>query len=283
MRRIQISHKTRYSFAGRVALGPHRLMLRPREGHNLLVESSKLQIEPAAVLRWHSDAFDNSIAVASFALPASELIIASQVVVQHYDDTPFDFIVADHAVDYPFFYSQSEAAILAPYRARTDRLSAIVGEWQSSIWRADEPIQTFGLLIRLNSRLHSDFPYQAREEEGVQSPEEIIIRRTGSCRDFANLFIDVARSLGLAARFVSGYLNAGIPTPYSGATHAWAQVYIPGAGWKGFDPTVGELTGPAHIPVAVACSAVDVPPVSGTYFGSGQATLSVSVEVKQIA
>ncbi len=282
MRRIQISHQTRYLFAGRVTLGPHRLLLRPREGHNLLIESSKLHIEPAAMLRWHSDAFDNSIAVASFELTASELLIASQVVVQHYDDAPLDFIVVDYAVNYPFFYSQSEATILAPYLVRTGGLSAAVSEWLGSIWRAGEDIQTFGLLARLSARVHSDFSYQAREEEGVQSPEQTVNRRVGSCRDFANLFIDVVRSLGLAARFVSGYLNTGASDSYGGATHAWAQVYIPGAGWKGFDPTIGELAGHNHIPVAVACSAEDVPPVSGSYCGAGSANLYVSVDVRQI-
>ena len=282
MRRLEISHQTRYLFAGRVALGPHRLLLRPREGHNLLIESSKLRIEPAAALRWHSDAFDNSIAIATFKLTATELLIASQVVVQHYDDAPLDFIVSDYAVNYPFLYSQSEANVLAPYRARIGGLSAAVGEWLATIWLPGEEIQTFGLLTRLNTRVRGDFSYQAREEEGVQSPDQTVTRRVGSCRDFANLFIDVARTLGFAARFVSGYLNTGISSSSGGATHAWAQVYIPGAGWKGFDPTIGELTGHNHIPVAVACWAEDVPPVSGTYWGAGSANLYVNVDVRQI-
>ena len=283
MRRIRIFHQTRYAFPGKVTLGPHALLVRPREGHNLRIESSKLHIDPSATLRWHSDAFDNSVAVARFEATTNELTIDSEVIVQHYDDEPFDFIVADHAVDYPFGYSELETNVLFPFLARKAESTAAVQDWVASVWRPGERIQTFGLLTRLNMCARTDFTYQAREWEGVQRPDETIARRAGSCRDFANLFIQAVRSLGLAARFVSGYLNTPTMDPYAGATHAWSEVYIPGAGWKGFDPTIGELVGNKHIPVAIAGAAEHAPPVSGSYFGSAGASLYVKVDVSQIA
>jgi transglutaminase-like putative cysteine protease len=281
MWRLSIRHDTRYTFSAPVMLGPHQLLLRPREGHNLLIQSSKLDISPPATLRWHSDAFDNSVAVATFNSATTELAISSEVAVQQYDAAPFDFIVADHAVNFPFAYSSPEIAVLSPFLGE-GRQDASLLDWIGSIWRYGEPIQTFALLTRLNGRINTAFSYQAREQIGVQTPEETIRRGIGSCRDFANLLIHAARSLGLAARFVSGYLNVPSLHAFSGSTHAWAQIYIPGAGWKGFDPTIGEVVGDKHIPVAVARSAQDVPPVSGSFFGSAFSNLTVGVDVREI-
>jgi transglutaminase-like putative cysteine protease len=256
-------------------------LLRPREGHNLRIQSSKLDVSPSATLRWHSDAFDNSVAVATFNSTTTELIITSEVVVQQYDVAPFDFIVADHAVNFPFAYSSSEIGVLSPFLG-DGRQDTPLHNWIAAIWRYGEPIQTFELMTRLNGRINAGFSYQAREQSGVQTPDETISRGTGSCRDFANLLIYAARSLGLAARFVSGYLNVPSLHPFSGSTHAWSQIYIPGAGWKGFDPTIGELAGDKHIAVAVARSAEDVPPVSGSFFGSANSHLAVAVDVREI-
>lgn len=281
MRRFSIRHNTRYAFSAPVTLGPHRLLVRPREGHNLRIQSSKLDISPPAILRWHSDAFDNSVAVATFNGATAELVIASEVVVEQYDVAPFDFIVAEHAVNFPFAYAAPEIAVLSPFLGN-GRPDPPLQNWITAIWRYSEPIQTFELLTRLNGRINAGFSYQAREVSGVQSPDATILRGIGSCRDFANLLIHAARSLGLAARFVSGYLNVPSLHPFSGATHAWAQIYIPGAGWKGFDPTIGEVVGDKHIAVAVARSAEDVPPVSGSFFGAASSSLTVAVDVREL-
>lgn len=282
MRRLKIEHRTRYSFSGMARLGPHRLLLRPRESHELRIESSLLRIEPAAGVRWLRDIYDNSVAIATFELPATQLIVHSEVVVQHYDEAPLDFLVADEAVNYPFRYDSSSATVLRPYlldvQAQTEPDS--LRDWLSAYWRFGENVQTYSLLERLCGGIKKTLAYQMREEPGVQTAAETLRRGVGSCRDFAALFMEAARSLQLAARFVSGYLAA--PTLGSGATHAWAEVYLPGAGWKGFDPTLGEVVGTKHIAVAVARWPDVVSPVTGSFFGSPGATLDVSVRVTEL-
>jgi transglutaminase-like putative cysteine protease len=283
MRRLQIVHRTYYNFHGAVRLGPHRLLLRPRVSHELRIESSTLEISPPATLHWLRDVYDNSVAVASFTTEATQLAILSQVIVQHYDETPLDFLVSDYAVNYPFSYEADTRAILHPY-LQTSPLQANdpLAAWLSGFWRDGEPVQTFVLLQRLCVGIFQSLKYQAREEPGVQSVVETLERRTGSCRDFARLFMEAARWLGLAARFVSGYLNVPANNANDGATHAWAEVYLPGAGWKGFDPTIGEMVGTKHIAVAVTTLPESVAPVAGSFFGPPGAEMQVGVWVSEL-
>ncbi len=283
MRRLKITHRTYYNFTGKVQLAPHRLLLRPREGHELHIESSTLQTSPPATLHWLRDAYDNSVAIADFEQPTSQLVITSEVIVQHYDETPLDFVVAEHAVNYPFTYEAEARAILQPYlslQSSTDAQGLRI--WLERFWRTGEPIQTYSLLQKLCAGINETFTYQMREEPGVQSAAETLWRGTGSCRDFANLFMEAARSLGLAARFVSGYLHAPTSGWDFGATHAWAEVYLPGAGWKGFDPTIGEMASNKHIAVAVARLPESVSPVTGSYFGPPGTKLYVGVWVTEL-
>jgi transglutaminase-like putative cysteine protease len=188
-------------------------------------------------------------------------------------------VVADEAVNYPFRYDADTAAVLRPYLV--DSQAPVEQEelrsWLSQRWKFGEQLQTYGLLQRLSLDIKQTLRYEAREYPGVQSAAETLSRGVGSCRDFASLFMLAARCLGLAARFVSGYLNA--PHTGSGATHAWAEVYLPGAGWKGFDPTLGEMVGSKHIAVAVARRPDVVSPVAGTFFGRPGASLYVDVDV----
>jgi transglutaminase-like putative cysteine protease len=244
MHRLKILHRTYYNFHGPVQLQPHRLLLRPREGPALRLESAQLDITPAAQLRWHRDAYDNSVAIATFSAPTARLAIVSECVVQQFDETPLDFLVADFAVNYPFTYDADSAHVLLPYlRNPTAADLTEVGAWVHRHWHPGEPVQTYGLLDRLCTVISQSFTYQIREEPGVQTAIETLTRGIGSCRDFANLFMQAAQFLGLAARFVSGYLNSPFVDGRSGSTHAWAEVYLPGAGWKGFDPTSGEIAG----------------------------------------
>ncbi|MGE0114066.1 MAG: transglutaminase domain-containing protein [Steroidobacteraceae bacterium] len=283
MRRLKIVHRTYYNFAGSVQLAPHRLLLRPREGHELHIESSTLETTPIATLRWLRDAYDNSVAIASFDTMATQLAILSEVIVQHYDETPLDFMVSDHAVNYPFVYEPDASAVLQPYLLRqTSGDSGALRAWVERFWRPGEPVQTYTLLQRLCLGINQTLSYQMREEPGVQTAAETLLRGTGSCRDFANLFMEAARSLGLAARFVSGYLHAPSSGWNFGATHAWAEVYLPGAGWKGFDPTIGEVAGSKHIAVAVARLPESVSPVTGSFFGPPGASLHVGVWVTEL-
>ena len=283
MQRYKILHRTYYNFAGDVVLGPHTLRLRPREGHELRIESSYLNITPTATLRWYRDVEDNSVAVASFNTPARQLIIESEVVIQQYNLAPLDFLVADYAINYPFAYKPEDWVVLAPYTVLAEHtMSDALAEWIANMWRPDEQLQTYVLLQRIAAHIHKTVSYRRREEAGVQTASETLSYGTGSCRDLANLFMEAVRRLGFAARFVSGYLHSQPSSLNFGATHAWAEVFLPGAGWKGFDPTIGEVAGTAHIAVAVARSPELTPPIAGSFVGPTGANLDVGVWVTNL-
>lgn len=282
MRRLKISHVTEYRFPMPVSLLPHRLMLRPRESHNVRIESSTLDIHPSHTLQWKRDVLDNSVALVGFAGVSDRLHIVSGVVIQHYEDNPFDFLVDDYAVNLPFEYNPEERAELAPFRQPVypaDR--GAVQAWLDGLGLR-QPIQTFTLLDRLNHEIANRFFYRMREEPGVQNPAQTLSLNSGSCRDFAALFMEACRHLGLASRFVSGYLYT-VAEAGDGSTHAWAEVYLPGAGWKGFDPTGGEVTGNRHIATAVARHPEAVPPVAGSFVGPGGSAPFLSVSVRVVA
>lgn len=284
MKRYKIIHQTQYAFSGLVQLQPHTLRLRPREGHELRIESSALQIDPKATLRWRRDVEGNSVASASFTGDTDHLNINSEIVIQQYDQAPLDFVVADYAVDYPFRYLPEDQISLTPYMSMLPAGSPQpLLDWLACLWQPTEKIQTFTLLMRLNTAIFEGFSYQRREEEGVQSAEQTIGMNAGSCRDFACLFMAACQELGLAARFVSGYLHSPGAETQAGSTHAWAEVFIPGAGWKGFDPTNGTIVGAEHIAVAVARLPESIPPIAGSFLGAPGATMSVKVWVNELS
>jgi len=280
MQRYRILHRTYYNFSAEVQLGPHVLRLRPREDHEVRIEAAALTITPNATLRWHRDVEDNSVAIATFEVAASQLVIESDVIIQHFNAAPLDFLVDAEAVDYPFAYAAEDQPVLSPYLDGSRcRSRDLLMDWIETIWTSGERIQTYALLQRLCVSIHERVSYRMREEPGVQDAADTLALGTGSCRDTAALFIDAARCLGLAARFASGYLQSEPSALNYGATHAWAEVYLPGAGWKGFDPSIGEIAGAQHIAVAVARLPESVPPVSGSYVGAPGADLSVGVWV----
>ncbi len=149
------------------------------------------------------------------------------------------------------------------------------------MWKSTEQIQTYTLLQRLAAYINKTLVYKVREEQGVQSVQQTLSLGSGSCRDFALLFMESVKCLGLASRFVSGYLYAPLMSDQIGSTHAWAEVYLPGGGWKGFDPTIGDIVGTDHIPVAVSRLAESVPPIAGSFSGTADSTLDVGVWVTQ--
>jgi transglutaminase-like putative cysteine protease len=282
MQRYKILHRTYYNFTAPVRLGPHTLRLRPRESHELRIESATIRTTPPSSLRWHRDVEDNSVATATFDVATSQLSIESEAIVHHYNQAPLDFLVADEAIQYPLLYRPEDMALLAPYMSistQTPREGSPLAQWVAGVWRPGEKIQTYALLQRLASRIMQTLSYQLREEPGVQSATETLSRGAGSCRDSAFLFMEAVRHLGLAARFVSGYLNSPPSALHLGATHAWAEVFLPGAGWKGFHPTIGSVVGTDHIAVAVARLPESVPPVAGSFMGLAQSTLDVGVWV----
>lgn len=284
MQRLRIKHLTEYIFPSQVTLNQHQLLLRPREGHDVRIESSKLEITPAYNIKWQRDVFDNSLAIVNFTQAANKLTVASEVVIQHYEQAPFDFMLESYAAHYPFSYALNEQADLAIFQqASFKNDQQIVSEWLQQ--QGLNGMQTFNMLMHLNQVISQYFRYQIREEAGVQTPAQTLAQRSGSCRDYATLFIEACRSLGLASRFVSGYLHAPATEAGYASTHAWAEVYLPGTGWKGFDPTSGEVTGHHHIAVAVARNPEAVPPVSGSFTGLGlmAPVMLVNVQVNLLA
>ncbi len=282
MQRYKIIHRTYYNYSANVTLSPHSLLLRPREDYELRIESFSLNITPDAALLWHRDVEGNSVAIATFSLPSSQLLIESEVIIQQYNEFPLDFLVSDYALLYPFTYKNEEAILLSHYRSLPDNETIrIINKWIENFWHSGEKIQTYTLLQQIAEHINRTLTYRVREEQGVQSAILTLECGTGSCRDFAFLFIEAVRCMGLASRFVSGYLYAPLMVAEIGSTHAWAEVYLPGAGWKGFDPTLGKIVGSDHIAVAVARLPEAVPPVAGSFVGKANSRLDVGVWVSQ--
>jgi transglutaminase-like putative cysteine protease len=284
MKRIRIYHLTEYLYSQTVQLTDYTLLLRPREGHDIRIESSKLVVSPSHSMKWYRDIYGNSTGVLHLKESSNQLRIESEVVIEHYETNPLNFLVDERSVTFPFPYEPGERLDLLPYTTHTwpNDTSRLHG-WVSRFWRPGQSIETYALLDQMNKAIVADFGYGMREEPGVQSPATTLMYGTGSCRDFAALFIEACRYLGLPARFVSGYLhNPGSSLP--GSTHAWSEVYLPGAGWIGFDNTSGLVTGASHITTAVHRHPESIPPVSGSNYGDGSVSsdLRVVVEVNQL-
>jgi len=280
---LKIEHITRYEYSRPVTFGQHRLMLRPLEGHDVQIRSSNLLVRPAGRIRWAHDIFDNSVAILHFNEPGIELVIESRVLVEQYNINPFDFVLDPAAVELPFRYSEAEWPDASGYlRRQHPEDDAAIASWLRPFQSVSGRTRTFDFLLALNKSVPLYFSYQRREEAGVQTPGFTLSHRAGSCRDFALLLMETARYLGLAARFVSGYLCQDGPTPAdvaTGSTHAWTEIYLPGAGWKGFDPTCGILAADTHVRAAVAREPGQAAPITGSFVGPVEAFRSLNVEV----
>lgn len=280
--RLRVLHRTFYNFTGPVTLGPHVLRLRPREGHDLRILSSRLEIEPAAVVRWHRDAENNCVGVATFVDTTQHLAIVSDVIVEQYaGSTVVDSSFAPGAL----FESDSGNASLMPYRQAVGPAGAVAAILPRSgrLAGGTHAIVSIGDLTELSERIRTTLRYTTRAESGVQSPAQTLALGSGSCRDLAALFMEAARHLGLAARFVSGYLRRDTASTDFGATHAWAEVYLPQCGWTGFDSTGSGGVGLDHVAVSVARDPGSVPPVAGTFSGAAHTSLEVGVWVTRLA
>ena len=288
MTRLSILHRTLYRYGAPVALGPHRLLLRPRESRDLQLLSHEVSIEPAAHLVWASDVAGNAVATAVFDRPADRLeITARSEVALHAAAWPV-FDIAAEAISCPFALSDDDrtdlGALLFPQHADPD---GRLGRWAWSFVMGART-DTLSLLKDLCSGVAGALVYSTREAEGAQPPLVSLDRGEGACRDFAVLFAEAARSLGFGARLVSGYLHdrpaAGlIGCAGPGTTHAWAEVYLPGAGRVAFDPTNRSVGGADLIPVAVARDIAQVAPVSGSCSGPGGEAGTLDVEVQVLA
>jgi transglutaminase-like putative cysteine protease len=278
--KIRVQHRTTYNYREPVSFGEHKVMVRPREGHDVHIESSILEITPAHTIRWMRDVNGNSLAKVVFAEKAPRLSFYSELVLQQYDTNPLDFILEESAVNYPFVYDPDSLPELTAFMAILyPRDASILREWLVQFWKPGEKIETIELLRRLNTHINKTFQYLRRDAIGVQTPAETLRKNSGSCRDFATLLLESCRCWGLAARFVSGYMQCEATEAGGASTHAWAEVYLPGAGWKGFDPTSGIMTGAQHVTVAVSRNPENAAPISGSFKGPINAFQNIQVDV----
>ena len=280
---LRINHRTTYRYRQPVSLGPHRLMLRPRESRDLRLISSDVTVTPAAVVTWAQDVFGNAVATAAFQSMTDILVIDSVAELQLTAAAWPVFDIAASAIVYPFQYTAEEwtdlgALAIQQYPDPAGRLS----NWAKAFVRGTST-DTLSLLKDLSAGVSKWINYQSREDEGTQSPVQTLDRGWGSCRDFAVLFVEAARTLGFGTRIVSGYLynpdQNVVGTGGAGSTHAWAEVYVPGAGWITFDPTNRSVGGFNLIPVAVARDIRQVMPVTGSFVGMTDAFQGMAVEV----
>jgi transglutaminase-like putative cysteine protease len=282
MKRIRILHHTTYHYRTPVQFGLHRALVRPREGHDLRIETAKLDVSPAAEVRWARDVYGNSIAFLSFAEPATQLRIASEASVQLHDDPVAECLLEPFAMAYPFQYAASEQVEILPYRLPSyPHDGPAVQQWLHDLYRPGQVIETWDLLQRLNTRIYEAFQYRYRPEYGVQLPCQTLALGSGSCRDYAVFMMEAARHWGFAARFVTGYIQ--MADGQHGATHAWTEIYLPGAGWRGYDPTNNKLAGSEHVSVAVAREQEKASPLSGTWEGPADAFDGLEVSVQVVA
>jgi transglutaminase-like putative cysteine protease len=284
---LTIRHVTTYRYRRPVAFGEHRMMLQPRDSHDQRVVQAGLKIRPQPTsLRFVQDAFGNHVGIARFSRRSKELCFESVVCLEH---SPCDapLILKDAGRSLPVDYSVGELRDLAPYieRHQLDPMDE-VGRWARQLLLPSGAIGVFELLARLSQAIHHGFLYKRREAKGIQPPIETLRLGHGSCRDFAMLMIDAARSFGLAARFSSGYLAIPVNDPQEptsrsarGSTHAWAQIYLPDAGWIDFDPTSGGIGNIGLVTVAVVPDPRHAIPLHGTFIGFPSDHLGMEVQV----
>jgi transglutaminase-like putative cysteine protease len=286
---LSVRHVTTYRYKRAVSFGEHRMMFRPRDSYDQKLLEARLQItpEPSSV-RWVHDAFGNCVTIAEFSgAEAKELRFESNIWLDHSPSNTPDFQIEDYAKTYPFSYGPEEIPDLAPLMVRqypdTDET---VDRWVRRFLRTGQRTDTGMLLMTLTYAFKESFTYERRSEPGTRPPALTLKLGRGSCRDLALLMIEALRSLGLAARFVSGYLY--VPTRDrdgpryrgGGSTHAWCEVYLPGAGWVEFDPTNAIVGNRDLIRVAVARDPSQAIPLSGSYFGGADDFREMAVEVK---
>lgn len=276
---LNIRHRTTYRYAAPVTFGRHRLVLRPREGHDLRIVTMRLQIEPAHRLTWARDVHGNSLALVDFDASANTLQVTSDVTVERQPPFPSKRLHEPAIIGWPVEYPVEEQPVVNAYRTLSFPDDAtLVRAWLTEHLKPQHD-DAEGMLVQLCALLHQSIQYQRRSARGVQTPLQTLQGGTGSCRDMATLMMDAARLLGLASRFASGYLHGSASMAGSASTHAWTEVYLPTLGWRGFDPTSGRETGLQHIATGVSQHPRGVMPLSGTYDGPSGVFLDMDVEV----
>lgn len=287
MARVRIRHVTHYDYRNPVRLTQHRLMIRPRDSHDLRLHEATLTVSPTpAVTRWAHDVFSNSVCLIDWApdARADHLEIVSELDLTHYPagaDLPRTTV--DPTVEiFPFSYAAEEAPDLARLRERhLPDPQRRVDAWARRFLAQGGATRTLQMLEAMTRAIRDEFAYEARDVEGTNGPVATLESGKGACRDFTLLMMEAARSLGLAARFVTGYLYdaSGTGVVGGGATHAWCAIYVPGAGWVEFDPTNGLVAGENLIRVGATRTPEQAVPVGGGYFGAAEDFARLHVDV----
>ena len=280
MIRLAVHHLTTYRYRRPVVFGSHRLMIRPRDGHDLRVIESELMLSPRADVRWTYDVFGNSIATARFSGPAPTLTVESRLVLDRFSDVEPRSEIDLQGRNFPFGYSEDDRIDLGALRLpQTPDPGFRLARWAAQ-FVAIRPTDTLALLADINTGISAWVFYQSRDEEGTQTPLETLDRGWGSCRDIAVLMLEAVRCLGFGARIVSGYhATANGGAGMAGSTHAWIEVFVPGPGWITFDPTNGTIGDDTLVPVARGRSIRDVVPVAGSFVGVPDDFLGLDVAV----
>ncbi|XVJ70981.1 MAG: transglutaminase family protein [Rhizobacter sp.] len=289
-----VVHTTVYRYREAVSFGEHRVMFRPRESHDLRVLATDLQVTPPSRVRMIQDPHSNSVALVQPLEDSNELRIVCSFTIEHAHSNNLELPLSPSAEFFPFAYSVEERFDLEHYlRPHHDDPNGDLSAWARQFIRTDGPTHTRDMMVAMNQFIRDNFLYQSRDEEGTQSPQQTLKLRSGSCRDFALLMMEALRRLGVATRFVSGYLydpssDAG-SAPHaeaaeqdvlgSGYTHAWLQAYLPGAGWVPFDPTNNLTGGNQLIRVGVARDPRLAAPVAGVWYGKPNDYLGMTVRV----
>ena len=281
---LRVHHVTTYSYRRAVGFGQHRLLFRPRDSYDQRLLESHLTVSPQpSDLFWVHDAFGNCVAVAEFDTPADQLRFETDIVLDHTPQKSPHFRTDGSAQYWPFHYDQETLPDLAPSILRQYPDNHATTAWAQRFVNASGGTRTAAMLESMTHAIHQDFSYFRRTNPGTQAPDLTLYSRSGTCRDFALLMMEAVRSLGLAARFVTGYIY--VPSRDvgerlgGGATHAWLQVFLPGAGWVEFDPTNGIIGNQDLIRVGVTRDPRQAIPLWGTHTGSGHDFLEMNVQV----
>lgn len=279
-----IVHRTEYRFDKPVEFGQHRLLFRPRDGHDMRVLATDLEVEPAARrIDLLHDVYGNSIAHVLPAGPADRLVITASFTVDHLGSGAFGIGGQEPPRWMPPAYSTAERLALQPFLLPSyPDPGNLVRAWAQP-YAEGAGVGPREAITAMTRGIQNGFEYRSRDEEGVQSPQQTLELGSGSCRDFATLMIDALRHLGIAARFVSGYLYVpaapGSNHVGGGATHAWVQCYLSDCGWFPADPTNNLIGGHDLIRVAVGRDAAEVVPLAGEWYGEREDYAGLSVEV----
>jgi len=261
--KLDVTYRAEYRYEKRVSLSPHIVRLFPRDALQAGVVSRRFATNPTGSVNWRHDLYDNVVAQCFYPQEEDRLIFEFDARIAVEERNPFGFLLDSRALQWPVDYDARERAVLAAFMVpSSDVFPAPLRPMSGS--------ETVGALVSMNQWIHANIAYERREEGGPHAPEETLRLRRGACRDTAVLLAAALRGQGFAARLVSGYLweSAGSPSEHKAenSLHAWTEVYLPGAGWVGMDPSNGVLADHHYLATAVGISPADIAPVSGLYF-----------------